>query len=130
MNRIMEAIDQLRAAEPAPVYILIQRAVRMLVASGELVPGQRLPAVRALALQLEVAINTVARGYAELASEGLIVSRGGAGSVVAEPRPRTDRRTDERLQRVARQYLVQTNRTVAVTSPAAKQVPPAKGGAQ
>ena len=36
----------------------------------------------------------------------------------------------EDLQRVARQYLVQTNRTVAVTSPAAKPAPPAKGGAQ
>jgi DNA-binding transcriptional regulator YhcF (GntR family) len=102
-ERIVETIDELRAAEAAPVYVLIQRAVRMLVARGELVAGQRLPTVRALAQQLEVAIKTVARAYAALASDGVIVSRGGAGSVIGAPARGTQRTTDERLQRVARQ---------------------------
>jgi len=102
---IVEAIDGLRAEESTPIYVLIQRSVRLLVASGALAPGQRLPSVRALALDLGTAINTVARAYAELGAEGIIVARGGAGSVIATRAKRAVREDGDRLQRGARQLV-------------------------
>lgn len=65
------------------VYLQIVRGVRGRVESGELVAGERLPAVRELARELGVSPGTVARAYAELARQGVIVTRRGGGSFVA-----------------------------------------------
>src|SRR5215467_462811 len=99
---LVDTIDELRAADRAPVYVLVQRSVRSLVASGALVAGNRLPSVRELAERLHIAVNTVARAYAELAIEGVVVSRAGGGSVIAD---RTGAIENERLQRAARQLV-------------------------
>lgn len=53
------------------------------IAEGELVPGARLPTVRALAAELGLAAGTVAKAYRELESAGAIETRGRAGTVVA-----------------------------------------------
>lgn len=67
---------------PSPPYEQVREQVRERVASGELAPGTRLPTVRALASELGIAVNTVARGYRELEALGVIETRGRAGSVV------------------------------------------------
>jgi DNA-binding transcriptional regulator YhcF (GntR family) len=53
------------------------------VASGILLPGTKLPTVRALAVELGVATNTVARAYRELEHTGTVTTRGRAGTVVS-----------------------------------------------
>ncbi len=60
----------------------VRRGVVALVASGELVAGAKLPTVRALAEQLGLAANTVAKAYRELESDGVIETRGRNGSFV------------------------------------------------
>ena len=57
------------------------------VATGTLRPGDRLPPVRQLADQLEIAPGTVARAYSELERRGIVVTDGARGTRVAE-RPR------------------------------------------
>jgi DNA-binding transcriptional regulator YhcF (GntR family) len=52
------------------------------VDAGDLQPGTRLPSVRALAEELGVAANTVARAYRELEHAGVVTTRGRAGTVV------------------------------------------------
>ena len=52
-------------------------------ASGDLAPGARLPTVRALADQLALATNTVARAYKELEADGVVVTEGRRGTFVA-----------------------------------------------
>jgi GntR family transcriptional regulator len=54
-----------------------------LIDSGALAEGERLPTVRGLAGDLGVAVNTVARAYRELEADGLVVTAGRAGTVVA-----------------------------------------------
>lgn len=54
-----------------------------LIASGALVEGDRLPTVRGLAAELQLAAGTVARAYKELEAEGLVATRSRAGTVVA-----------------------------------------------
>lgn len=53
------------------------------VESGELTPGTKLPTVRALAADLGVAANTVARSYRELEASGVVETRGRSGTFVA-----------------------------------------------
>jgi DNA-binding transcriptional regulator YhcF (GntR family) len=62
------------------------------IADGTLVVGARLPTVRALADELELAINTVARAYRELEAAGLVETRGRAGTVVSAAGDRTAQR--------------------------------------
>jgi GntR family transcriptional regulator len=69
-----------------PIYKQITDQVRLGVATGALSVGDPLPSVRALAEELVVNPNTVARAYADLAREGLIESRPGRGVLVIQKR--------------------------------------------
>ena len=60
----------------------IRARIALLVADGELEPGDRLPSVRALAKQLGVNVNTVRSAYAKLEVDGLVQTRHGVGTVV------------------------------------------------
>lgn len=90
---------QITTGDPRPIFRQIIDAVRLGIAGGDLVPGDKLPSVRGLALQLTVNTNTVAKAYAELTAEGLIESRPGVGVFVARPRQRLS--TEERERRLA-----------------------------
>jgi len=64
------------------VYLEIAEAVRRSILSGELLPGQRLPSVRAMAQRWHCTPATVARAYSRLAREGMVVSQRGGGTRV------------------------------------------------
>jgi len=64
----------------------LEDALRSAVVEGRLAPGTRLPATRAVAADLGIARNTVAQVYEQLAAEGWLTSRVGAGTWVAERR--------------------------------------------
>ncbi|MFT2752477.1 GntR family transcriptional regulator [Clavibacter sp. Sh2088] len=66
-----------------PPYEQLRGEIARRAADGELSIGARLPTVRALAEQAGVAVNTVARAYRELEADGVIETRGRAGSFVA-----------------------------------------------
>lgn len=57
-----------------------------MINTGALVPGTRLPTVRALAADLRLAPNTVARAYKELEEASFVETRGRAGTFVAAGR--------------------------------------------
>lgn len=77
---------QLNTADGAPLYLQIMNQVRYLVAAGRLQPGEELPPIRALAEQLTVNPNTVARAYLELERTGIVTKRHGSGTYVSETR--------------------------------------------
>jgi len=68
-----------------PLYAQLRDQMRALVHSGELQPGDRIPASRELAVQLRIHRTTVATAYAELESEGLIEGFVGRGTYISEP---------------------------------------------
>jgi GntR family transcriptional regulator len=76
---------------PVPLYRQISEQVRRLIAIGALKPGDRLPTVRELAIRARVNRNTAARAIQQLESNGLVRTRVGQGTFVAEPEERTDR---------------------------------------
>lgn len=67
-----------------PIYRQVVDQIRNLVASGRLAPGSELPGIRALAEQMLVNPNTIARAYLELERAGLLTKRHGAGTYVAD----------------------------------------------
>lgn len=71
------------AASSAAPYEQLRLQVLDAVRDGALVAGAKLPTVRALAEELGLAVNTVARSYRELERDGVIETRGRAGSFVS-----------------------------------------------
>jgi GntR family transcriptional regulator len=66
-----------------PIYRQIQDQVRYGIASGRLRPGEQLPTVRALAVDLKVNPNTVIKAYTELERQGVLTTEQGSGTFVA-----------------------------------------------
>ncbi|MFX0575998.1 GntR family transcriptional regulator [Nocardia nepalensis] len=66
-----------------PPYEQLRLGVIAQVRSGELTAGTKIPTVRALAAQLGLAPNTVARAYRELEADGVVETRGRQGSFIA-----------------------------------------------
>ncbi|MBW7864530.1 MAG: GntR family transcriptional regulator [Candidatus Hydrogenedens sp.] len=72
------------AKSGVPIYVQLVTQIRQLVAAGRLPVGSELPTIRALAEQLLVNPNTVARAYRELEQAGIVTARRGLGTVVTE----------------------------------------------
>jgi DNA-binding transcriptional regulator YhcF (GntR family) len=87
-----------------PPWRQVRDAVIAAVERGSLVPGDRLPTVRDLAAELELAPNTVARAYRELEDDGWLEGRGRAGTFVADAPP-TGAGTRAQLATAAERYL-------------------------
>jgi GntR family transcriptional regulator len=67
-----------------PIYRQIMDQIRHGIASARLRPGEQLPTVRALAVELAVNPNTVIKAYSLLEQQGVITSEQGSGTFVAE----------------------------------------------
>jgi GntR family transcriptional regulator len=68
--------------DPTPIYAQLERGLRAAIATSRLRPGDQLPTVRQLAVDLQVNANTVARVYAELERAGVIETKRGVGSFI------------------------------------------------
>lgn len=81
-------------ADATPIYAQVERGLRASIAAGRLKPGDQLPTVRELAVELGVNANTVARVYSELERNGVFETRRGVGTFVragrAEARPASE----------------------------------------
>lgn len=92
------------------IYEQIVRQVKFAVAEESLRPGQLLPSVRSLSVELALNPNTIARAYQQLQSEGILESLRGRGLVVCQGAPkicRGDRKTiiADRLRAVLTEAL-------------------------
>src|SRR6185312_11862270 len=76
---------RLDAADPRPLYVQLADQLVEAIESERVRPGDRLPAMRALASDLECALVTVSQAYELLAARGRVLSRVGKGTFVAEP---------------------------------------------
>ena len=76
------AIVAIDARDSTPIYAQLDRGLRAAIASGRLNPGDQLPTVRQLAVDLQVNANTVARVYTDLERAGILETRRGVGSFI------------------------------------------------
>ena len=90
-----------------PIYTQIVNQVQAQIASGTLKPGDQLPTVRALAEELRVNFNTIARAYRILDEARIISTQQGRGTYITEiPPPNvTGRLRRESLQALTERYI-------------------------
>lgn len=67
-----------------PIYLQIMDRIQHLVATGILKPGDQLPTIRQLSVDLHVDPNTVVHAYRELDREGIISTQQGRGTFISE----------------------------------------------
>jgi GntR family transcriptional regulator len=75
--------------DPTPIYAQLERGIRVAIATGRLRPGDQLPTVRQLAVDLRVNANTVAKVYVTLEREGVLVTQRGVGTFIADSVPKS-----------------------------------------
>jgi len=88
-----------------PPYEQLRDGIQRQIERGTLLPGDRLPPVRACAQDLDLAPNTVARSYRALEEAGWLIGRGRAGTFVAELLPARGDETKVALAEAADVYL-------------------------
>lgn len=106
MKTLIENI-QLDFRSGIPIYTQIVEQVKQQIVSGDLKPGDQLPTVRALALELRVNFNTVARAYRLLDEANIISTQQGRGTYILDvPTPeRTDKLRQQALESLTRDFL-------------------------
>ena len=95
--------------DKTPIYAQLERGLRAAMATSRLKPGDQLPTVRQLAVELSINANTVARVYADLERSGAIETRRGVGSFVtaSADKARPAREHDKRLRAFVTRVLAE-----------------------
>ena len=76
-----------------PVYRQLMDQVHGALAAAKLKPGDQLPTIRQVAVDLAINPNTVTRAYREMEIRGLLETQQGTGTFIADQQPDTDSRT-------------------------------------
>ena len=76
------SIVSIDARDRTPIYAQLDRGLRAAIVTGRLRPGDQLPTVRQMAVELQVNANTVARVYAQLERDRILETRRGVGSFI------------------------------------------------
>lgn len=96
----------IKTDDPRPIFKQVVDAISLAIAKGDMVEGDKLPSVRALAMQLTVNPNTIAKAYAELTAQGLVDARQGLGLFISAPKQLLSREERSKRLRQAIQRLV------------------------
>jgi GntR family transcriptional regulator len=89
-------------ANGAPIYRQIIQQIEYAILSGRMRPGDRLPTIRSLAVELKTNPNTIARAYGELEIRGILTTQVGSGTFISNKKPVME---DDRLNRKIREVL-------------------------
>jgi GntR family transcriptional regulator len=95
-----------------PIYLQVVERIKERLAGGRLKPGDQLPTVRSLALELRVNFNTIARAYRILDDAGVISTQQGRGTYIMEmPAPEVvEEMREKALEDLTRRYIADAER--------------------
>jgi GntR family transcriptional regulator len=95
-----------------PIYLQVVEQIKGLIAGSRLKPGDQLPTVRALAMELRVNFNTIARAYRILDESRIISTQQGRGTYILElPPPEvTENIRQKSLQTLTSRFLMDVSR--------------------
>lgn len=107
MSRAVPLSLTLVPSDPRPINRQLTDGIRLAITTGQIRSGDRLPSVRALAVQLLVNPNTIAKAYLELSTEGWLNGQHGHGMLVAgQPKGRLSQKEKSRRLREASDIFV------------------------
>ena len=92
----------LDTANGAPIYRQIIQQIEYAILSGRMLPGDRLPTIRSLAVELKTNPNTIAKAYNELEIRGILATQVGSGTYISDKKPVME---DDSLNRKIREVL-------------------------
>jgi GntR family transcriptional regulator len=106
----MSAPVTIDAKDPTPIHAQLERGIRVAIATGRMRPGDQLPTVRQLAVDLRVNANTVARVYLALEREGVLATKRGVGTFITDAVPKSahDGHRERRLMALIDRLLLET----------------------
>jgi len=89
----------------SPFYRQIIDQIKFGIASGNLKIGEQLPTVRALAVDLKVNLNTVAKAYKELEIRNILETQQGTGTFISTIEIQiSDKEKDKKLQEICNEF--------------------------
>jgi GntR family transcriptional regulator len=89
----------------APFYRQIIDQIKFGIASGKLKIGEQLPTVRALAVDLKVNLNTVAKAYKELEIQNILETQQGTGTFISKTEIQiSDKEKNKKLQEICNEF--------------------------
>lgn len=88
-----------------PIYLQVMTHIKRDIITGVILPGEKLPSVRDLALQYTINPNTASRVYRELEAENICFTRRGMGTFVTEDTERINRMKRETAQELIQQFM-------------------------
>ena len=86
----------------APIYRQIIQQIEYAILSGRIKPGDRLPTIRSLAVDLKTNPNTIAKAYGEMEIRGILETQVGSGTYISDKKPVME---DDSLNRKIREVL-------------------------
>jgi len=89
-------------ANGTPIYRQIIQHIEYAILSGRMKPGDRLPTIRSLAVELKTNPNTIAKAYGELEIRGILATQVGSGTYISDKKPVVE---DDNLNRKIREVL-------------------------
>jgi GntR family transcriptional regulator len=89
-------------ANGVPIYRQLIQQIEYAILSGRMRPGDRLPTIRSLAVDLKTNPNTIAKAYGELEIRGILATQVGSGTFIADKKPVME---DDSLNRKIREVL-------------------------
>jgi GntR family transcriptional regulator len=89
-----------------PIYRQIIQQVEYAVFSGRMLPGDKLPTIRSLAIELKINPNTIAKAYGEMEIRGILITQVGSGTYISDkkPAPEADER-DRKIREVLGRFI-------------------------
>ena len=81
---------KLNSSSGVPYYKQIVDYIIYSVINGILKPGEKLPTVRQLAVDLQVNLNTIVKAYSELEHKSIVHTQQGTGTFIAQSQPKVD----------------------------------------
>ena len=90
----------------APIYRQIIRQIEYAILSGRLKSGDRLPTIRALAVELKTNPNTIAKAYGELEIRGILITQVGKGTYISDKKPEhKDEGLEQKIQELLNRFI-------------------------
>lgn len=91
-----------------PIYQQIEKYLYRQIALGKIKPGEKVPSVRQLAVDLTVNVNTVQRALNQMNTEGILEVKRGLGSFVTENIDLIHKKREELIKDIMREFLEST----------------------
>jgi GntR family transcriptional regulator len=90
-----------------PIYRQIINQIEYAILSKRMAPGDKLPTIRALAVELKTNPNTIAKAYGELEIRGILVTQVGSGTFISDKKPETNNSRKQKINEIFERFMTE-----------------------